>query len=107
MSHESLVRTLRLSTDLSLMITSLFEIVAVCCSALSSPGRQARPQLQRSPLLGHQQRTSPGVILVCGEQVPDEDGEFPRGGDRGNLLATPTADAQEECAQPAGRASSR
>jgi hypothetical protein len=100
---ECLIGALRLRTDLPLLIASRFEVVSVRRSALSSPGWQSRPQLERPPFLRDEQRATPRIVLVRSEEMPDEDGQLTSGGHRGDLLATPPADPKEECAERAGR----
>src|SRR5207244_9675970 len=99
---ERLIGAFRLRPDLPLLIAPLFQVVPVRRSALSTPGRQPRPQLECPPFLRREQWATPRIILLRGEQLPGKDGQFARGRDGGDLLATPTADPQEECPQRAG-----
>ena len=67
MRDKCLIGALRLRTDFPLLIASLFEVVPVRRSALSSPGWQSRPQLERPPFLRGKQRATPRIVLVRGE----------------------------------------
>ena len=65
---------------------------------------RAGGELELADLVARHRGLAEGVVLLAGEQVPEQDGELARGGDRGDLRAAAGADALVERAQRPGRA---
>jgi hypothetical protein len=64
----------------------------------------SRRQLEPAQFRGMEGWTCPQVVLLLGQNMPDEDSELSRGGDCSDVLAAPRSDAQEECPQRTRRA---
>ena len=97
---EVLVARLGLPGDLHLLVPQFLYIIGVGgTSAVSLRLRPAGLQFHASNLMGDETGTSPQVILLLRQHMPDEHRQLARHGDRGYLVAAFGPDADEEGVQ--------
>src|SRR5262249_60780589 len=97
------VHFLRLSYLWASAFAHSFDIVVVGAAALAACGRLSGGQLEPAQLCRMKSWPTPQVVLLFGQQVPDQNRELSGGCDRRDMLAAARADAQKECPQRTGR----
>src|SRR5439155_14862972 len=99
---EPLVGGLGLARELHFPLALLFERGDAGLAAPSrAPALRTGSELELAQLSPRQRRAPEGVVLVLGEQVPEQDHELARDGDRRPARAAPGRGALGERAQRA------
>lgn len=105
MPDHEFIGTFRMLGRSLLPIAQFLDVVSVGRSTATDTALVRRASLEgKLPLLrGHERRANPEVILLLGQHVPDQRGEFACNRDSGDLVAPLAADAQEEGSQRSWR----
>ncbi len=78
--------------------------IVVCRGALLCAfGRHPGSEFHGPALARHERRACPGVVLTLHQQVPNENRQFARDRDGGDVVAAPCTDALVKGAQRTGR----
>ena len=94
--NKTLIDLLGLLNASAFLIPGSFNVVIIGAATLAACGCVSRCQLEPAQFCGMEGWTCPEVVLLLGQNMPDEDSELSRGGDRSDVLAAPRSDAQEE-----------
>ena len=103
LADEVLVSPLGLGRDEHLPISEFLDVVGIGRTALiPPPGRLTGLELHAPLLDGHQRGSRPEIVRFLREKVPAQDGQLASHRHGGDLVATPSPNADEERVKRSG-----